>query len=99
MMKQIETLRTSRLTRLEFGQHLKSIYENIDSLGEGFVTDPGFINYLNNLKQYSLEYDKAMMQIMKSDETARIVSADNGRNRALFSIKRMFKVFEFSESV
>lgn len=97
MLKQIEPLRISRLTQLEFGQHLKSICENLDSLRADLVTDVIFKNYLNNLRQQSLEYDKAMMQVLKSDETARIVAADKKRNTALFAIKRMLKVFEFSE--
>jgi hypothetical protein len=48
-MKQLQTLSLTRLSVLEFGQHLKSILENINLLGAGFITDTVLVNYLQTL--------------------------------------------------
>lgn len=96
-MKKLETINLARLSVLEFGQHVKSIATNINLLGAGFVTDTTLSNYLSVLNTKSIDYDKAMLQIAKSDETAKIVLADDKRDTAIKATLRQLSVFELSE--
>lgn len=97
-MKEIHKLNLARLTVLEFGQHIKSTLQNINLLGAGFITDALLTNYLSKLNVKMVDYDKAMLQISKSDETAKIVEADKKRDNALSATARQLNVFELSEN-
>ena len=95
-MKSLQPLNVARLSVLEFGQHLKSILENINLLGAGFVTDTALVNYLQTLGNSMVPYDKAIVQITKSDETAKIVEADKLRDNAITALTRQLSVYELS---
>ena len=97
-MKEIQKLNLARLTVLEFGQHIKSTLQNINLLGAGFITDAVLTHYLSQLNLKMVDYDKAMLQISKSDETAKIVEADKLRDNALSATTRQLSVFELSEN-
>ncbi len=95
-MKQLHNLNLTKLTILEFGQHLKSVTKNINQLG--IITDSVLLEYLASSKQQLEAYDLAMLQIRKSDETAKIVAADDKRDRAISAFQRQLSVFELSEN-
>jgi len=97
-MKKLQSLSITRLSNLEFGQHVKSIRDNITGGGESVkgLQDTVLQQYLDELNAKTLAYDKAMMQIAKSDETAKIVQADIVRDKALIFIQRYLNVFEFT---
>ncbi|MBC7642427.1 MAG: hypothetical protein H7174_08855 [Flavobacterium sp.] len=94
-MKELHSLNLTKLTILEFGQHIKSINQNINQLGT--TTDSVLLHYLATSNQQLAEYDKAMLQIRKSDETAKIVTADSKRDLAITSLQRQLNVFELSD--
>lgn len=96
-MNILENLSLTRLTNLEFGQHIKSVKSNIDLLGSGFITDTVMITYLSQLGVKSEEYDRAMKYIAKSDETVKITAADVERDNLIVTIQRQLSVFEFSK--
>ena len=98
-MKALEPLNISRLSILEFGQHLKSVLNNINMLGNGspFVFDVNLKEYIDRLVADLIPYDKAMLQVSKSDETEKIVAADKVRDAAVTTILRFLSVFELSE--
>jgi Family of unknown function (DUF6261) len=96
-MKQIQTLSLTQLSVLEFGQHIKTVHYNIGLLGKDLITDKVLADYLATLNTESTEYDKAMLQIAKSDETAKIAAADKRRDNALSTLIRQLSVFEFAE--
>jgi hypothetical protein len=96
-MNQLQTLSLTRLSVLEFGQHIKSVHTNIGLLGKDFVTDKALAGYLQELNTQTVGYDKAMLQITKSDETAKIVAADNRRDNAVTALTRQLLVYELSE--
>lgn len=97
-MKKLESLSVTRLTNLEFGQHIKSIQDNISGNRKAKITvqDPILQQYLEELNKRITAYDKAMMQITKSDETAKIVQAEGIRTKALISMQRYLSVYEFT---
>lgn len=98
-MKELQVVGLTRLTNVEFGQHIKSVYQGINKLnsGNGFIKDAGIIKYLTNLENQSNDYDKALLQIFKSDETTKIVTADHTRDIALTALRRYLSVFELSD--
>jgi hypothetical protein len=94
-MKELKSLSIGRMLNLEYGQHIKSIYDGINLLGGGtLVTDLVFKAYLDKLKDKSVAYDKAMVQIFKSDETAKIEAADLVRDNAVTTARRVLYVSE-----
>jgi hypothetical protein len=95
-MKKVQSLNLNRLSILEFGQHLKTVTQNIENLGN--VTDAVLLQYLSTSNQQLAEYDKAMLQIRKSDETAKIVAADAKRDQAITRFQRQLNVFELSDN-
>jgi Family of unknown function (DUF6261) len=98
-MKVLESVSLTRLTLLEFGQHAKSIYRDIANLNSSgtLIVDPVYKSYLVKFNDSTLAYDKAMVQISKSDETAKIVVADQVRDRSFSALSRYLSVFEASE--
>jgi Family of unknown function (DUF6261) len=94
-MKELQTVALARLTNLEFGQHVKSICKGIGLLGN--LGDVNLKNYLEQTNDHIIDYDKAMLQVQKSDETAKIVAADTIRDNAVSALTRYLKVFELSE--
>lgn len=95
-MKTIYLLNVARLTILEFGQHIKTVVQNIIKLGN--TTDSVLLQYLAAINEHLDEYDKAMLQIRKSDETLKIVAADLKRDNTLTAMLRQLSVYELSES-
>ncbi|MGL2964946.1 DUF6261 family protein, partial [Flavobacterium sp. RSB2_4_14] len=97
-MKKLETISLTRLTNLEFGQHTKSVKNNLLLLGGGtLITDPILTDYIARLGTETTNYDRAMVQIFKSDETAKIAAADEARDKAFSSLLRYLNVYELSE--
>jgi Family of unknown function (DUF6261) len=94
-MKELHSLSLTRLTHLEFGQHVKSITRGIGLLDT--ATDADLKNYLLQLDLAVADFDKGLLQVQKSDETAKIVTADYNRDIAISTLFRYLSVFEWSE--
>jgi Family of unknown function (DUF6261) len=94
-MKELHSLSLTRLTQLEFGQHVKSITRGIGLLDT--ATDVDFKNYLSQLDLAVANFDKGLLQVQKCDETAKIVVADYNRDIAISTLFRYLSVFEWSE--
>lgn len=62
------------------------------------ITDEILSNYVSTLEVKSVEYDKAQIQLTKSDETAKIVEADKQRDNAITAFLRILKVFELLDN-
>lgn len=95
-MKELHSLSLTRLTNLEFGQHVKSVTQGINILN--IVNDDSLRNYQTELTVKVGNYDKAMLQIQKSDETEKIVNADYVRDIAISALTRYLNVFQLSEN-
>jgi Family of unknown function (DUF6261) len=94
-MKELHSLSLTRLTHLEFGQYIKSTTRGITLLNS--VVDVDLKNYLSQLNLSNAEFDKGLLQVQKSDETAKIVAADHNRDIAISTLLRYLSVFEWSE--
>ena len=95
-MKQLHPLSLTRLTNLEFGQHVKSVTQGINTLN--IVNDDSFKTYQTALVANIVDYDKAILQIQKSDETEKIENADYVRDIAVSALTRYLSVFQLSEN-
>jgi hypothetical protein len=95
-MKELHSLNLGKLSVLEFGQHLKTVNNGIAALG--FPVDVDFKAYQTKSNLEIVEYDKAMLQVRKSDETEKIATADRLRDNALSATTRQLSVFELSEN-
>ncbi len=95
-MKTLHPLSVTRLTVLEFGQHIKSVLENINALGANFITDAAVINYVQSLSGKMSNYDAAVLKVAKSDETLKLAEADKLRDNAITSLTRLVSVYELS---
>src|SRR6478752_2014010 len=96
MLKNLEKLNLKRLTVLELGQHIKTTWEGMSQLDEGLITDENLITYMDRTESQLGDYDRAMIQQSKSDETAKIIKADKERDNAVTAMFRMLKVHELS---
>lgn len=96
-MLSLHPLNIGKLSHLEYGQHQKSVLKNISLLGASLITDVTLQNYLVALNNESTAFDKAMLQIAKSDETAKIVAADHLRDNSIICSARFLSAFEFTE--
>ena len=96
-MKSLVSMYTYKLQVLEVGQHVKSVLKGIDDLGNGLITDAVLQNYLSQLGASSVEYDKAMLKVMKSDETEKIAQADAERDKAITATLRQISAYELSD--
>jgi hypothetical protein len=94
-MKELHVLSLTKLSILELGQHIKSVNSGIAQLG--YPTDVDFLAYITTSNQQIVNYDKAMLQIQKSDETEKIVHADKLRDNVISAMTRQLSVFELSE--
>ncbi|MBC7494766.1 MAG: hypothetical protein H7221_07140 [Flavobacterium sp.] len=97
-MLKLHPLYEQKLLNLEFGQHYKSVVNNIGLIGDNTViTDVIVQNYVSNLKTKSIDFDNAMVQIAKSDESVKIAAADVLRDDAIRSALRYLLVFELTK--
>jgi Family of unknown function (DUF6261) len=93
-MKELHRLQLTALSNLEFGQHIKSVTTGIN---KNTIADAILKNYLSKIAVEMASYDKAQLQIQKSDETAKIVASDHIRDIAISAFMRQLSVYELSE--
>lgn len=105
MEKELEPLRISDLTNLEFGQllnrHLAEIgklspSQNVPAEGTQFADGP--LNaYLGRLTSAQTDFKLALVQVQKNDETEKIELADKARDRAVSAFNMAIKTSLLSE--
>ncbi len=83
MAKELQALNISRLTNLEAGQLIKSNLKDIGSIAAGEITDVALKNSIISLGNKEADYDKALVQVQKNDETAKLVKADEKRDLSI----------------
>ena len=88
----------TRLTSLEFGQFISSTISEINIVTSVHpITDAVFVQYLTDLISKSLMMDKAVKQIQKNNETAKIASQDVRRDHAVTIARRSNSLYEFTD--
>ena len=97
-MKTLTSLSLTRLSVLEFGQFIKTTVMHIRKLfGQNPLPDAVVTNYLDSLDQMSITFDKAIMRVSKSDQTAKILECDVRRDHAVTTAQRFLSGFEYTD--
>ena len=86
----------TRLTNIEAGQFIDRMQSDIASLSINIKDDAAVEDLVNNLKEQSLVFNKALQQIKAQQETDALLELDLIRDHALIAIDRQILVYEFS---
>src|SRR5688572_15348179 len=95
-MKTLHDLRIAGLMHVEAGQLIKRNLTDLATAGIVTDTDIHIKNYVTQMQADSNLFDKALLQIQKSEETAVLMELDNKRDTSVSVLNRQLKVFELS---
>lgn len=93
----LEPLRTSILTNMEGGQLLKRHLSDLGTIDPTLLTDAPFNTYVQYLTTDADNFEKALAQVRKSEETEKIVLADGNRDKGFDAIGRALKLYAISD--
>ena len=93
----LESLRTSKLTNMEFGQLIRRHLSDLSTINSGLLTDVYYNNYVQKIIAQAVVYENALAQIRKNEETEKILLADQDRDKALSAFGASIKLFAMSE--
>lgn len=97
MKQTLEPLRTSVLTNLEAGQLLKRHLNDLGIIDSTLLTDAPFNSYIQELTVFADDYEKALAQIRKNEETEKVSLADADRDKAVSAFGLNLKLYALSE--
>ena len=98
MKQSLEPLRVSMLTNMEGGQLMKRHLNDLGTIDPALLTDVPFNAYVKDLTRYAAQYEKALAQVRKNEETEKIMLADNLRDRALDAFRKALKLYAVSDN-
>ena len=81
--KVLESITLSHLTQPEFSQCMNRQVIEIETLGSAMLTDEPLNLLLAAVKSASADYSKSILQIQKSEFTAKLVELDDARDWAV----------------
>lgn len=94
---ELHSIDPSRFRHWESGQFIVRFLTDFQNLGLDATQDLVFKAMFDDLIQQSPEYQKALRQIRTKDETSHIESLDDHRYRKVMTLRRAYKVFEYSD--
>jgi len=97
MKQELNPLKVYRLDNLTLGELIKRILEDLGKVPATTLTDVPVKNYLAGFTTRSATFDKAIMKIMSTEETKKLVVADHVRDLGKISLVKMVKVFLTSD--
>lgn len=97
MKPTLEPLRTSVLTNMEAGQLLKRHLNDLSTIDPTLLTDAPFTAYVQVLIGIAGNYEKALAQVRKNEETEKIGLADNVRDNAVGAFAIALKLYAASD--
>ena len=86
MSKELQALSIGHLTNLEAGQVVKRNLTDIATVPVAEITDAILKAYLTSLATKEVNYDKALVQVQKNDETIKLVAADEKRDISVVAL-------------
>jgi len=96
-MKNLHELRGASLTNTEVGQFIKRNLTDLTTAKIDLEADIHIKNYIDQMQADSDQFDKALMQIQKKEETDVLVELDHQRDASLTILNRQFRVYELSK--
>ena len=96
---ELEPLRTSVLTNMEGGQLMKRHMNDLSTIDQPLRTDAPFNSYIQYLTGITGNYEVALIQIRKNEETDKVVLADTTRDKSVNAFGRGLKFYELSDDM
>ena len=97
MENNLEPLKTSFLTNMEFGQLMKRHLKDLATIDQASVTDQAYNAYVQQITGKLAIYEKGLAQVRKNAETEKISLANKARNKALFAFSAALKLYGLSD--
>jgi hypothetical protein len=97
-MKNLHELRGASLTHTEAGQFIKRNLSDLATANIDLETDIHIKNYITQMQADSNQFDKALQQIQKKEETDVLAELDRERDASFTILNRQLKVFELSKN-
>src|SRR5665647_838338 len=97
MSYNLEPLKSSLLTNMEFGQLMKRHLSDLASIDQALLTVPSYSAYLQQLASGLIPYEIGLTRVHKNEETEKISQADIIRNKAVVSFAVNLKLYQLSD--
>lgn len=94
----LEPLTTSTLTNLEAGQLIRRHLTDWGTIEAALKTNAPLNKYFQALTAKVEVYEKAIIQVRKSEETEKIVNADAARDKAITAFSLALKLYAASDN-
>lgn len=93
----LEPLRLAGLTNMEAGQLIRRHLEDLSAIDQEVLTDAPFLAYVQKMSLKMVDYEKALAQIRKNEETEKIFLADKDRDKAVDAFGKVLKLYALSD--
>lgn len=97
MSYNLEPLKSSLLTNMEFGQLMKRHLSDLASIDQALLTVPSYSAYLQQIASGLIPYEKGLTRVHKNEETEKISQADIVRNKAVVAFAVNLKLYQLSD--
>lgn len=93
----LESLRTSALTNMEFGQLIRRHQSDLGTIDPSLVTDAPYNNYVQKITDQTKLYERALAQVRQNEETEKISLADGVRDKSVSAFGAAIKLHAMSD--
>ena len=97
MNNELEPLKASFLTAMEFGQLMHRHLSDLRTIDPALLTDQPYNAYLQQINVRLISYEKGIAQVRKSEETEKISLADKARDKAIAAFSAALKLYHLSD--
>jgi len=97
MSNNLEPLKSSFLTNMEFGSLMEQHLSDLATIDQTLFTDKPYNSYLQKIADGTDYYKKGLAQVRKNDETEKISRADKVRNKAIVAFSLTLKLYLLSD--
>ena len=93
----LEPLKASFLTNMEFGQLMERHLSDLATIDPTLLTDPPYNAYLRQIASGLISYEKGLARVHKNEETEKISRADKARDKAVVAFSVNLKLYQLSD--
>jgi len=97
MNNDLEPLKSSFLTSMEFGQLMNRHLKDLATIDQALLTDQPYNAYLQQIAGKLIIYEKGLMQVHKNVETDKISRANHARDKAIVAFSMNLKLYQLSD--
>jgi len=97
MENNLEPLKASFLTIMEFGQLMNRHLKDLATIDQALLTDQAYNTYLQQITGKLVIYEKGIAQVRKNAETEKISLANKARNKAIVAFSVALELYGLSD--